>query len=125
MQDNPSYIAVKGVEVEPNPHYSTIRGNTGNEPVSGKGIETVCRLALCVQRTFVATVYNHVMRIITSLSPNKLIIAYNVLTAMQLSLLVLYTMYGMPKDPTPSKLPSMCHFIRRWADPNSAFLLPF
>ena len=80
----------------------------------------------CVYKEpFVATGYNHVMRIITSLSPNKLIIAYNVLTAMQLSLLVLYTMYGMPKDPTPSKLPSMCHFIRRWADPNSAFLLPF
>ena len=43
----------------------------------------------CVYKEpFVATGYNHVMRIITSLSQNKLI-AYNVLTAMQLSLLVL------------------------------------
>ena len=45
----------------------------------------------CVYKEpFVATGYNHVMRIIASLSQNKLI-AYNVLTAMQLSLLVLYT----------------------------------
>ena len=38
MQDNPSYIAVEGgVILEPNPCYSTIQGNSGHEPISGKG----------------------------------------------------------------------------------------
>ena len=37
FQANPSYIAVEEVALEPDPCYSTMKADSGNEPISGHG----------------------------------------------------------------------------------------